>query len=92
MAALKTSIVSLALCSLFASSLVHADDCSDALMAESCACRSQVRSSQERLRTSDTGSTSDRQAKARKKASVHVAPRAKKMTAVLDAELRSTAP
>ncbi len=69
MTALKTSIVSLALCSLFASSPVRADDCSDSLVAESCACRAQVRSNQERLRNSDGGSKSARLAKGRKKAS-----------------------
>jgi hypothetical protein len=67
MTALKTSMVSLALCSLFTSSLVRADDCADALAAESCACRSEVQSNQERLHTSDAGSTADRQANRRKK-------------------------
>ena len=36
----------LALCTVLASSLVRADDCSDALIAEACACRSSVRSKQ----------------------------------------------
>ena len=36
----------LALCAVLASSLVHADDCSDALIAETCACRSTVPSKQ----------------------------------------------
>ena len=80
MTALKISMVSLALCSLFTSSLVRADDCADALAAESCACRSEVQSNQERLHTSDAGSTADRQANRRKKASGHAAQRAKRIT------------
>jgi len=50
MSALRRLLVSLALCSLFASSLVHADDCSESLMAESCACQSDVRSAAKRLK------------------------------------------
>ena len=42
MKALSSSIVSLALCSLFASPLARADDCRDALVAESCSCQSAV--------------------------------------------------
>lgn len=68
MTALKTSMVSLALCSLLASSLVHADDCRDSLVAEACGCRTQARSDREPLRKPDA-STSVRQAKGRKKAS-----------------------
>ena len=41
---LRCCLVSLALSSLFATSLVHADDCSDGLMAESCACMSGTKS------------------------------------------------
>ena len=40
---LRSCLVSLALSSLFATSVVHADDCSDGLMAESCACMSATR-------------------------------------------------
>ena len=48
---LRSSLALLAVCSLFASSLVRADDCSDSLMAESCACRSDVRSERKQLKT-----------------------------------------
>ena len=84
MTALKTSIVSLALCSLFASSPVRADDCSEALLAESCACRSQVPRNPAQRPTSGAASASDRQAKGRKKASPNVAQRVKKLTAIVD--------
>jgi hypothetical protein len=47
------SLASLMLCSLFASPLVRADDCSDSLMAESCACRSDLRDGREQLKSSD---------------------------------------
>ncbi len=63
MKTLRGSVVLFALCSLFASSLVRADDCSDALMAESCACRSDVKSEREQPRTSDKGSLTDHQSK-----------------------------
>ncbi len=65
----------LALCSLFSGSLAVADDCSDALMAESCACRSAVKSEREQLRRSDKGSSSARQSKSSKRAGTHVAQR-----------------
>ncbi len=84
MTALKTWMVSLALCSLFASSLVRADDCSEALLAESCACRSQVPRNPAQRPTSGAASASDRQAKGRKKASPNVAQRVKKLTAIVD--------
>jgi hypothetical protein len=77
MKALRCLIGSLALCSLFASSLALADDCSDALMAESCACRSAVKSEREQLRRSETGSSSARQSKASKRAGTRVAQRPK---------------
>ncbi len=77
MIALRSSIVSLALCSLFASSLVRADDCGDALIAESCGCQSAVRTEREQLRSSDKGSLSDRQSETRKSARTHVTQRAK---------------
>jgi hypothetical protein len=84
MNALRSSIISLALCSLFASSLVRADDCSDALIAESCACRSVVPSEREQRRSSDEGSVSDRQLRTSKGASSRVAQRAKMTSAPSD--------
>ncbi len=75
MIALKSSILSLALCSLFTSSLVRADDCGDALVAESCACRSPVANGREQLRRSE-GSFSDRKSETRQSARTHVTQRA----------------
>jgi len=49
---LRSSLALVALCSLFASSLVLADDCSDSLMAESCACWSDVHSGQKQVKSS----------------------------------------
>jgi hypothetical protein len=49
----RSSLASLVVCSSFASSMVRADDCHDSLMAESCACRSEVRSEREQLKSSD---------------------------------------
>ena len=69
MNALRSSLVLLGLCSLFSSSLVRADDCSDSLMAESCACQSDVRSVGQRLKS---------HSKALKKARVSDAPRTKR--------------
>jgi len=84
MKALSSSIVSLALCSLFASPLARADDCRDALVAESCACQSAVRSEREKPRSSDKGSLSNRQSKSSKGAGMHVAQRAKRALAPSD--------
>lgn len=67
MIALKSSIFSLALCSLFASSIVRADDCGDSLVAESCACRSTVANGREQVRRSK-GSSSDRKLETRQSA------------------------
>jgi hypothetical protein len=75
MIALRSSIFSLALCSLFASSLVRADDCGDALIAESCACRSLVGSGREQIRRSDKGSRSDRPSETRHSTKTHVGQR-----------------
>jgi hypothetical protein len=84
MNALRISVVCLALCSLFAGSRVRADDCSEALMAEPCACRSDVRSERELLRRSDNNSPADSRSKARKNAGMKVVQRAKKTHAPSD--------
>ena len=76
MIALKSSIFSLALCSLFASSLVRADDCGDALVAESCACRSPVANGGEQLLRSKRPS-SDRKLETRQSARTQVTQRAR---------------
>jgi hypothetical protein len=74
MNAVRSSFLLIALCSLFASSLVRADDCSDALMAESCACMSTVRSEREQPRSVDA---SARRSKTSKGAGTKVAQRTK---------------
>ncbi len=81
---LRSLIVSIALSSLFASSLVRADDCSEGLIAESCACRSPVRSEREQPRGSDKRSQSMRQSRTWKSARTHVAQRAQKTIAPSD--------
>jgi len=53
MNAVRISIVSLALCTLFVGSPLRADDCGDALIAESCACRSDAKSDRAQHRSSD---------------------------------------
>ena len=79
MNALRSSFLLIALCSFFASSLVRADDCSDALMAESCACKSTVGTERERPRSVDQ--TSAHRIKASKSAGTKVAQRTKKSVA-----------
>jgi len=49
----RISLVSLALCTLFASFPVRANDCGDALIAESCACRADAKSDRAQHRSSD---------------------------------------
>ncbi len=77
MNAVKIWIVLLAVCSPFASSPVRADDCSDALIAESCACRSDARSDREQRRNSDKNSRQRSQPKTSKTARLQVPQRAK---------------
>ena len=55
---LRTAAISLALCMGSVGSLARADDCSDSLMAESCACQSDVRSDREQSSASDKSSHS----------------------------------
>ena len=84
MNALRSCFVSLALSSLLAGSLVRADDCSDALIAESCACRTEVRSGREQPSSPDKGSLSDPQSRTWKGARTQVAQRAKRAMAPSD--------
>jgi hypothetical protein len=74
---LKSLLVSIGVCMLFVSPVVRADDCSDALMAESCACGSPVRSERKQLRGSDKASLSNRQSGLPKGATTHVAKQTK---------------
>jgi len=66
--ALRSSLVLLSLCSLFGSSLVLADDCSDSLMAESCACRSDVLIARGHLKSSKKDASPAADSKASKRA------------------------
>ena len=77
MKAVGISIVSFALCALFASSPVLADDCSDALIAESCACRSDSRGDREQRRSSDKNSPEHSRARKSKTARLQAPQRAK---------------
>jgi hypothetical protein len=61
--ALRGLTLLLTLCSALLSSIVRADDCSDALIAEACACQSTVQSKQEQTVSSDKGSLSKRRRK-----------------------------
>ena len=84
MNAFKSLIVGLPLFSLFAGSFVRADDCRDALTAESCACQSAVRKDSEPSRTSAKRSSSNRQSRPAKSAGRPLAQRAKKNMASLE--------
>jgi len=63
MKVVRSGLVSIALCASFASSLVLAGECSDALIAESCSCQSAVRSEREQPRASAKGALSDARSK-----------------------------
>ncbi len=62
---LRTAAISLALCMVFVSSLARADDCRDSLMAESCACQSDVRSEREQGSASDKTSLGKKEVRPR---------------------------
>src|SRR5262249_39842068 len=61
--ALRSFASLLMLCVLLPSSWARADDCSESLMAEACACRSTVSSNEERPATSERRSESHRRLK-----------------------------
>ena len=77
---LRTFVVSLAMCSLFASTLVRADDCSDALIAESCACHSSIRSERDRLRGSTKAPRPEGQQRVRQNGRAVVAKQGTRLT------------
>ena len=81
---LKSLLVSVALSSLFASYLVRADDCSDGLVAESCACRLPVQSERAQLSGSHKRSLSKGQSRTWKSARTHIGERAQKTLANSD--------
>jgi len=74
---LRSSLALVALCSLFASSLVLADDCSESLMAESCACWSDVRAGREQVKTLGKVAPPATQSKARKSTQIKLTERPK---------------
>jgi hypothetical protein len=78
MNAFRSSLVLLAVCSLFVGSVIRADECSDSLIAESCACRSHVRSEGEQFKSSDKGRPSATHSKAGKGARIQLSERAKR--------------
>ncbi len=81
---LKSFLASLAVCMLFFSSLVRADDCSDALIAESCASLPAVRSERKQLDDSDKASPSNRESGISKSAKTQVASHRKVTVAPSD--------
>ena len=70
---LRTAAISLALGMAFVSSLARADDCSDALIAESCACQSPGPSESEQRSASDKSSLGKKESRARKSVKARVA-------------------
>jgi len=70
---LRTAAISLALCMGSVGSLARADDCSDSLMAESCACQSDVRSDREQSSASDKSSPGKKVAGAGNRAKARIA-------------------
>ena len=80
---LRTAVISLALCTLFVGSLALADDCKDALIAESCACQSAVRSERNQLSALDKTSLGEKEARARNRAkALRVADRCSRSASV----------
>ena len=70
---LRTAVISLALCMVFVSSLARADDCRDALIAESCACQSSGPSEREQRSPSDKSSLGKTEARARNRVKARIA-------------------
>jgi|SRR6516164_835233 len=66
--ALRSFASLLMLCVLLPSSWARADDCSESLMAEACACRSTASSNQKQPASSDRGSESHRRSRLAKSA------------------------
>jgi len=66
--ALRSLASLLMLCVLLPSSWARADDCSESLMAEACACRSTASSNQKQPASSDRGSESHRRSRLAKSA------------------------
>lgn len=70
---LRSALVSLAVCMLFASSPVLADECSEALMAESCTCQFATRNELAKQVRSDKHSATSGESRISKKAGTPVA-------------------
>ena len=70
---LRTAAISLALCMVSVGSLARADDCSDALIAESCACQSAVRTEREQLSAVDKTSLAKKETRLRNRVKARIA-------------------
>jgi len=70
---LRTAAISLALCMVSVGSLARADDCSDALIAESCACQSAVRTEREQLSAVDKTSLAKKETRSRNRVKARIA-------------------
>jgi hypothetical protein len=70
---LRTAVISLALGMVFVGSLARADDCKDALIAESCACQSAARSEGGKLNASRKSLHAKKSARATNHATTRVA-------------------
>ena len=68
----RAAVISLPLCMVLVSSLARADDCSDALIAESCACQSSGLSERERS-ASDQSSLGKKESRERKGVKARIA-------------------
>jgi hypothetical protein len=67
------AVISLALCMVSVASVAWADDCGDALIAESCACQSTVRGKHEKVSALHKTSLGKKEAKARNRVKMHIA-------------------
>jgi len=70
---LRAAVISLPLCTVLVSSLARADDCRDALIAESCACQSHGPSKSKARSDSDKTSVRKSEARARKSVKAGIA-------------------
>jgi len=69
----RAAVISLPLCTVLVSSLARADDCKDALIAESCACQSSGVSEREQRSASDQSTPGKKESKARKSNKARIA-------------------
>ena len=69
----RAGVISLPLCMVLVSSLARADDCRDALIAESCACQSSGVSEREHRSASDQSSPGKKESRERKSMKARIA-------------------